>query len=191
MTSSSMSVFHSTNQFSLLVPSPLSCPTQAGSAHVRIRRDANEQLVLAHVTTRLLPLVSPLTVQIFKDEWSRPLLAGTLTSSSAPPPSHLPPPPLGVEPLTSTPTRPSGPPPEFSFNSPGRNLQPLVLPAVPGPAHRPFGGLGLAAPPPYLLGVGGASHSYRTTLGTGGAGPLRFGTSIPPNSESQHRHYRP
>lgn len=169
-------------------------PTQAGSAHVRIRRDANEQLVLAHVTTRLLPLVSPLTVQIFKDEWSRPLLAGTLSSSSsaAPPPAHLPPAALGVEPLTSTPTRPSGPPPEFSFNSPGRNLQPLLLPAVTGPAHRPYGALGLAAPPPYLLGVGGASaHTYRTMLGTGGAGALQFGTSPPPTLESQHRHYRP
>lgn len=166
----------------------------AGSAHVRIRRDANEQLVLAHVTTRLLPLVSPLTVQIFKDEWSRPLLAGTLTSSSpsAPPAHHpAPPAPLGAEPLTSTPSRPSGPPPEFSFNTPGRNLQPLMLPTVPGPAHRPYGGLGLTAPPPYLLGVGGASQGYRTMLGAAGAGPLRFGVSNPPTAESQHRHYRP
>lgn len=175
---------------------------------MRIRRDANEQLVLAHVTNRLLPLVSPLTVQIFKDDWSRPLLAGTLASAGSPAPSplgggetHF---PLsgaagseGAEPLTSTPSRPSGPPPEFAFNTPGRNLQPLVLPAVASPAHRAYGGLGLAygaAAPPYLmnqgLGVGGASHGYRTVLG-GPTAPLRFGTGHPPTSETQHRQYRP
>ena len=45
---------------------------QAGSVHVRIRRDADEQMVLAHVFHRLANLVSLLTVQIFKDDWSRP-----------------------------------------------------------------------------------------------------------------------
>ena len=40
--------------------------------HVRVRRDADEQMVLAHVYHRLANLVSVLTVQIFKDDWSRP-----------------------------------------------------------------------------------------------------------------------
>ena len=37
---------------------------QAGSVHVRIRRDADEQMVLAHVAHRLTNLVSVLTVQV-------------------------------------------------------------------------------------------------------------------------------
>ena len=40
--------------------------------HVRVRRDADEQMVLAHVYNRLANLVSVLSVQIFKDDWSRP-----------------------------------------------------------------------------------------------------------------------
>ena len=39
---------------------------------MRIRRDADEQMVLAHVYNRLSNLVSVLTVQIFKDDWKRP-----------------------------------------------------------------------------------------------------------------------
>lgn len=42
----------------------------SGSVHVRIRRDANEQLVLAHLVDRLSNLVSDLTIQVFKDEWT-------------------------------------------------------------------------------------------------------------------------
>ena len=45
--------------------------TLAGSVHVRIRRDADEQMVLAHVINRLSNIVSVLTIQIFKDDWSR------------------------------------------------------------------------------------------------------------------------
>jgi len=45
---------------------------QAGSVHVRVRRDADEQMVLSHVYHRLANLISVLTVQIFKDDWSRP-----------------------------------------------------------------------------------------------------------------------
>ena len=45
---------------------------QAGSVHVRIRRDADEQMVLSHVYHRLSNLISVLTVQVFKDDWSRP-----------------------------------------------------------------------------------------------------------------------
>lgn len=41
-----------------------------GSIHVRVRRDANEQVVLSHLTNRLSNLVSDLTIQVFKDEWS-------------------------------------------------------------------------------------------------------------------------
>ena len=47
------------------------CFLKAGSVHVRIRRDADEQLVLAHVVNRLSNHVSNLTVQIFKDDWTR------------------------------------------------------------------------------------------------------------------------
>jgi len=36
----------------------------AGALQVRVRRDADEQMVLAHVTNRLAPLVSHLTVQV-------------------------------------------------------------------------------------------------------------------------------
>ncbi|XP_059163784.1 zinc transporter 6-A-like [Physella acuta] len=49
----------------------LSFGTLAGSVQVRVRRDADEQLVLAHVYNRLNNLVSRLTIQIFKDDWSR------------------------------------------------------------------------------------------------------------------------
>lgn len=208
---------------------------QAGSAHVRIRRDANEQLVLAHVTNRLLPLVSTLTVQIFKDDWTRPLLTGTLSSSSAPPlgpaegyaalSSSLPPLLLSsggeLDPLTSTPSKPSSPPPEFSFDTPGRNVQAVVLPTPGHHTHRPYGGLGLGyGASPYAgmlnqglarpgggmgLGVQGLGAGYG--LGAAGSGvpssqsyrtafggstaPLRFGAGNPLAPQSQYRQYRP
>uniref|UniRef100_A0A8C9X8Z2 Solute carrier family 30 member 6 n=1 Tax=Sander lucioperca TaxID=283035 RepID=A0A8C9X8Z2_SANLU len=182
----------------------------AGSAHVRIRRDANEQLVLAHVTNRLLPLVSTLTVQIFKDDWTRPLLSGTLSSSPSPvpplgpegyaiPPSSSALPPLLSDPLTSTPSKPSSPPPEFAFDTPGRNVQQVVLPAAGHHAHGPYGGLGLAyGASPYagMLSQGVArpgmpsSQSYRTAFGAPTL-PLRFGTSNPLASQSQYRQYQP
>uniref|UniRef100_A0A3Q1K6S0 Cation efflux protein transmembrane domain-containing protein n=1 Tax=Anabas testudineus TaxID=64144 RepID=A0A3Q1K6S0_ANATE len=158
----------------------------AGSAHVRIRRDANEQLVLAHVTNRLLPLVSTLTVQIFKDDWTRPLLSGTLTSSSPVPPlgpaesyaalssSSLPPLLLStgeLDPLTSTPSKPCSPPPEFSFDTPGRNMQPVVLPAPGQHTHRPYGGLGLAyGAPPYTGMLNQGLGRTGVGMGFGGQG---------------------
>ncbi|XP_044169985.1 zinc transporter 6-like isoform X2 [Acropora millepora] len=43
----------------------------AGSLHVRVRRDASEQMVLAHVTNKLSNHVTHLTVQVFKDDWIR------------------------------------------------------------------------------------------------------------------------
>ncbi|XP_055979844.1 zinc transporter 6 isoform X1 [Sorex fumeus] len=107
----------------------------AGSVHVRIRRDANEQMVLAHVTNRLYTLVSTLTVQIFKDDWVRPALvsgpvaANVLSFSDQ---YVIPMPPLkmaeDVNPVTSTPAKASSsPPPEFSFNTPGKNVSPFLF----------------------------------------------------------------
>ncbi|XP_061545370.1 zinc transporter 6 isoform X1 [Phycodurus eques] len=150
----------------------------AGSAHVRIRRDANEQLVLAHVTNRLLPLVSTLTVQIFKDDWTRPLLTGALS----PPPGGTPEGYAGLsslppesERVTSTPSKPGGPPPEFSFDTPGRNAQPVLLPAAAHQRpHGPYGAPTYGAAPLGLRvpGLGGgygarlaSSHDYRTLGG--------------------------
>lgn len=54
---------------------------QAGSVQVRVRRDADEQLVLAHVFNRLSNLVRVLTVQIFKDDWTRGSAFAVLGSS--------------------------------------------------------------------------------------------------------------
>ncbi|XP_076867289.1 zinc transporter 6 isoform X2 [Brachyhypopomus gauderio] len=186
----------------------------AGSVHVRIRRDANEQLVLAHVTNRLHTLVSALTVQIFKDDWSRPSLvsgvppAGALSLSDYGGPSSFPGPPPSKrldepEPLTSTPAKPS-PPPEFSFNTPGRNIQPVVLPNTH--QHRPYSlglaygsstyagtlGQGFSQPGSGLgLGVGlGAgpripsAQSYRTSFS---AAPQRYSSSALPSQMSQYR----
>lgn len=49
----------------------LSFGVLVGSLHVRIRRDADEQLVLAHVWNKLAGIVQILTIQIFKDDWMR------------------------------------------------------------------------------------------------------------------------
>lgn len=49
----------------------LSFGTIVGSLHVRVRRDADEQLVLAHVSQKLTGLVQILTIHIFKDDWMR------------------------------------------------------------------------------------------------------------------------
>ncbi|XP_070578270.1 LOW QUALITY PROTEIN: zinc transporter 6-like [Ptychodera flava] len=65
----------------------ISFGTLAGSLHVRIRRDANEQMVLAHVTNRLSNVVSKLTIQVFKDDWARPTPYSSFTGSSIPTPS--------------------------------------------------------------------------------------------------------
>lgn len=43
----------------------------AGSIHVRIRRDADEQLVLAHVWNKLSGVIKNLTIHVFKDDWIR------------------------------------------------------------------------------------------------------------------------
>ncbi|XP_067092861.1 zinc transporter 6 isoform X2 [Osmerus mordax] len=201
----------------------------AGSVHVRIRRDANEQMVLAHVTNRLLPLVSTLTVQIFKDDWIRPsLVTGALPTTSALGPSeyggpagYAPPHPSStrpqdeLDPLTSTPSKPSSPPPEFSFDTPGRHVQPVVLPGAqqhlrpgynlginygaspytsmlnPG-LTRPGGGLGLGVGTGMGLGMGmgtgmPSSQSFRTALSSA---PHSYGTN-PNLLPSQYSQYKP
>ncbi|CAB3996756.1 Zinc transporter 6 [Paramuricea clavata] len=65
-----------------------------GSLHVRVRRDADEQLVLAHVTNKLAGHVADLTVQVFKEDWSRTGSAMTYTmrtnSPSVKPHDHAP-----------------------------------------------------------------------------------------------------
>ncbi|XP_030053970.1 zinc transporter 6 [Microcaecilia unicolor] len=107
--------------------------TLAGSVHVRIRRDASEQMVLAHVTNRLCTLVSTLTVQIFKDDWLKPALtSGPIPSNVLNLSDHHVAPVLplkidDVNPCTSTPAKYSRPPPEFSFNTPGKNVNPVIL----------------------------------------------------------------
>uniref|UniRef100_T1JGM8 Cation efflux protein transmembrane domain-containing protein n=1 Tax=Strigamia maritima TaxID=126957 RepID=T1JGM8_STRMM len=61
----------------------LTLGVMAGSLHVRIRRDANEQLVLAHIVDRLSNLVKELTVQVFKDDWTRSHATFQLLSDTA------------------------------------------------------------------------------------------------------------
>uniref|UniRef100_A0A4W5RLS8 Solute carrier family 30 member 6 n=1 Tax=Hucho hucho TaxID=62062 RepID=A0A4W5RLS8_9TELE len=160
----------------------------AGSVHVRIRRDANEQMVLAHVTNRLFPLVSTLTVQIFKDDWIRPsLMSGVLPAGTLSPSDHgglssfVPPPPKSSEDmdrLTSTPSKPSSPPPEFSFNTPGRHVQPMVLPTRPG------SGLGMGMNLGMGAGMPSSQQGFRTALG---AAPQQFGSNPLPSQYSQYR----
>ncbi|XP_015919442.1 zinc transporter 6-A [Parasteatoda tepidariorum] len=41
-----------------------------GTIHVRVRRDANEQIVLSHLLNKLSSLVTDITIQVFKDEWA-------------------------------------------------------------------------------------------------------------------------
>lgn len=60
----------------------LSFGVLAGSVQVRVRRDADEQLVLAHVFNRLSNLVRVLTIQIFKDDWTRSGSAFAVLGSS-------------------------------------------------------------------------------------------------------------
>ncbi|KAF6037152.1 SLC30A6 [Bugula neritina] len=62
----------------------------AGTVHVRVRRDANDQLVLAHVYSRLAPMISQLTIQIFKDDWSRSSAYHIINNTSVAPPPITP-----------------------------------------------------------------------------------------------------
>ncbi|KAM6138680.1 zinc transporter 6 isoform 3-T3 [Phoenicopterus ruber ruber] len=160
--------------------------TLAGSVHVRIRRDANEQMVLAHVTNRLYTLVSTLTVQIFKDDWIRPTLSSVPIANNILNLSdhHIIPMPSlkaadNLNPVTSTPAKPSSPPPEFSFNTPGKNVSPVILLNT---QTRPYG-LGFnhgSAPYSSVLNQGfgipgmGATQGFRTGFTNV---PSRYGTN--------------
>lgn len=171
-------------------------------------------MVLAHVTSRLHTLVSTLTVQIFKDDWMRPpLVAGSLPGGvlvasdysvvpGAPAPAAKP--AEELDPLTSTPAKPSSPPPEFSFNTPGKSINPATLPmehfhrphnlglAYGAAAYnsafgqgtvRPGSGLGMGAG----LGVGvglSPTQAFRTALGPA---PYRYGAQAPPTQFTQFR----
>ncbi|VDK73144.1 unnamed protein product [Dibothriocephalus latus] len=70
--------------------------TLIGSLYVRVRRDADEQLVLAHVTNRLHPLVKHLTIQVIKDDWTRPTASARFdwpqlpVSPTSQPPQQMP-----------------------------------------------------------------------------------------------------
>uniref|UniRef100_A0A674MWK4 Solute carrier family 30 member 6 n=1 Tax=Takifugu rubripes TaxID=31033 RepID=A0A674MWK4_TAKRU len=113
-----------------------------GLAHVRIRRDANEQLVLAHVTNRLLPLGSTTDGPDFKDDWMRPLLTGAASL-----------PPLGADPWTSTPSKHTGSPlPEFAFETPRKKCSTYVLATSGLHLPRPHYGLDLAYGPSHYTG---------------------------------------
>nr|XP_013799345.1 PREDICTED: zinc transporter 6 isoform X5 [Apteryx mantelli mantelli] len=166
---------------------------QAGSVHVRIRRDANEQMVLAHVTNRLYTLVSTLTVQIFKDDWIRPTLSSVPIANNMLNLSdhHIIPMPSlkaadNLNPVTSTPAKPSSPPPEFSFNTPGKNVNPVILLNT---QTRPYG-LGFnrgSAPYSSVFNQGfgipgmGATQGFRTgfTNVTGRYGTNTYGQPRP------------
>ncbi|XP_050981712.1 zinc transporter 6 isoform X2 [Labeo rohita] len=185
----------------------------AGSVHVRIRRDADEQMVLAHVTNRLNTLVSTLTVQIFKDDWARHSLtsstlpAGSLSLSEYVTSAAFPPAMSKqhdeLNPVTSTPAKPSSPPPEFSFNTPGKHIQPVVFQTAH--QHRPFNAplsygvspyssmlnQGFAHPsgvPAMRLGFGVGARmpsvqGYRTL----NAAPHRYGGGPPTSQTGQQR----
>ncbi|XP_067243013.1 zinc transporter 6 [Chanodichthys erythropterus] len=181
----------------------------AGSVHVRIRRDADEQMVLAHVTNRLNVLVSTLTVQIFKDDWVRPsLTSGTLpagslslseyvTSAAFPPVMSKP--HDEMNPVTSTPAKPSSPPPEFSFNTPGRHIQPVVFQTAH--QHRPFNAPLSYGTSPYsgALSQGFQGPGMRLGFGVGtrmpsvqgyrtlNTAPHRYGGSLPATQTDQKR----
>ncbi|XP_048061980.1 zinc transporter 6 [Megalobrama amblycephala] len=181
----------------------------AGSVHVRIRRDADEQMVLAHVTNRLNVLVSTLTIQIFKDDWVRPsLTSGTLpagslslseyvTSAAFPPAMSKP--HDEMNPITSTPAKPSSPPPEFSFNTPGRHIQPVVFQTAH--QHRPFNAPLSYGTSPYsgVLNQGFQGPGMRLGFGVGtrmpsvqgyrtlNTAPHRYGGSLPATQTDQKR----
>ncbi|XP_072027350.1 LOW QUALITY PROTEIN: zinc transporter 6-B-like [Amphiura filiformis] len=85
----------------------------AGSLHVRVRRDANEQMVLAHVANKVSHLVSILTVQVIKDDWTRlaPMTSFTnMSSTKLPPPAPLSSSIMSAMPNSNAYTPPSSPP---------------------------------------------------------------------------------
>lgn len=143
-------------------------------------------MVLAHVTNRLYALVSTLTVQIFKDDWIRPTLSSVPIANNILNISdhHIIPMPSlkaadNLNPVTSTPAKPGSPPPEFAFNTPGKNVSPVILLNT---QTKPYG-LGLnhgSAPYSSVLNQGlaipgmGATQGFRTGFTNV---PSRYGTN--------------
>lgn len=82
----------------------------AGSLHVRVRRDASEQMVLAHVTNKLSSHVTHLTIQVFKDDWIRPSSTTKVNIPSLPS--------VAGSPSSSLLTRPYSSPQLYKTNSP-------------------------------------------------------------------------
>ncbi|EDV23679.1 uncharacterized protein TRIADDRAFT_57124 [Trichoplax adhaerens] len=64
-----------------ILPQIDKCLREAGSVQVRVRRDADDQIVLLQVTERLSRYVSNLTVQIIKDDWQRTVSNPTILRS--------------------------------------------------------------------------------------------------------------
>ncbi|XP_027497337.1 zinc transporter 6 isoform X2 [Corapipo altera] len=71
---------------------------------------------------------------IFKDDWIRPTLSSVPIANNILNLSDhhvIPMPSLkavdNLNPVTSTPAKPSSPPPEFTFNTPGKNVSPVIL----------------------------------------------------------------
>lgn len=155
----------------------------------------------------------------------RPLLAGTVSSPVSAPhqttvegytgAASLP--PLVADPLTSTPSKHSSPLPEFAFETPGRNVAPMVLATSGLRLPRPPYGLGLAYGPSHYTGglnqglvrsgfglrpsmqaLGTAyrglgvptSENFRTSFG-GSAVSLQFSTGNSSSIPLQQRHYQP
>ncbi|XP_046370294.2 zinc transporter 6-like [Haliotis rufescens] len=115
----------------------------AGSVQVRVRRDADEQMVLAHVYNRLSNLVAVLNIQIFKDDWTRSSAYAMMGTPSF---NYTPTPPASAPPRPQSP--PSVPPPyppqAHRTNLPG-GFTPSVLHAgdnvskMPTPLMPPMG----------------------------------------------------
>ncbi|XP_076441949.1 zinc transporter 6-like [Babylonia areolata] len=132
----------------------LSFGTLAGSVQVRVRRDADEQLVLAHVFNRLSNLVNVLTVQIFKDDWTRGSAFAVLGSS-----------PFGPMPGTGA-GRAQSPTQDYSASYlPVSSFRPL--PIAPSPPSSVMGGVPVPSRVPVdsTTGVGrlGGSATVRST----------------------------
>lgn len=123
------------------------CVWQAGSVQVRVRRDADEQMVLAHVYHRLSNLVPVLTVHIFKDDWMTKSTNYVLGERVQSPPFYpkpladVMPPPL----MTSTPA-----------NTPSK-------PYIPQPAYNPQTYALSKTPPTATLPIRSATAGVRST----------------------------
>ncbi|XP_019643881.1 PREDICTED: zinc transporter 6-like isoform X2 [Branchiostoma belcheri] len=128
--------------------------TLAGSLHVRIRRDANEQMVLAHVSNRLSNLVTVLTIHIFKDDWTRASLSASSYAASRQPYTSTPA-KTGLDPAVPT-VNPFQPlPPLHAPNL--STITPIGSPTVPSlhqPASRLYGS-GTTVPSHVALGPAG------------------------------------